>query len=259
MTFDQLYGLQLDIELASADRTQLFTTNRRKKAINDAMHNFERITSCTPIHGEFTITDGTAIFPLFASASNFLSLYGRTEPAIKITDAGGNVRWIQGENFARRSIAWLDLNEPGWSSAPKGTPKVWYLTEDSWLTQIGTQIGISPALAVPAGSTAKIQVWYLQKSDALVLDADVPFTLSTQQATHLEPYHQALVHYAAGLLEPLRKNYTAATHQMQLYAGYVAQYETKKRVDGPNQVTMRGNYFRSAQHPVRPVDPHRYP
>jgi hypothetical protein len=47
MTFLQLYGDYLDIELGSADRTALFTTARRKDAVNRAQLEFAKQTECS--------------------------------------------------------------------------------------------------------------------------------------------------------------------------------------------------------------------
>jgi len=264
MTFSQLYGAQLDIELASQDgglvsgaSNNLFTRLRRKKAINDAMHNFERIANLTPILGSIPLVDGTAEYDLFANFPDYLSLEERREPAIKRVTTSGAVSYIEGDSFSRRSPTWLDRATPGWQADPKGTPSAWYLRDDSGTTWLGVDPAPNPAAVA---ETWTLVVPYLASSRDLIADTDVPFTsLSGVPALRLVPYHQALVHYAAGLLEPLRKNYAGAQRQMGLYAGYIAQYETKKRKDGPSQITMRRSYLREARRPGRGVDPHRWP
>jgi len=254
MQFSDLYGAQLDIELGSADRTQLFTTARRQKAVNDAMHNFERTTSCTPRYGTINVVNGTAEYNLLTNFTDYISLLDREEPSIKRVDASGNITYIQGENFQRRTPHWLDADSPGWLADPKGTPSSWYIREDAG----ATLLGLDPAPS-PGTETWTIRVPYLASSTDMVADADKPFTDNAVPFLRLVPYQQALVHYAAALLEPLRKGYTAAQRQMGLYSGYVAQYEIKKRRDGSNQITMRRSYFRDAARPSRPVDPHRFP
>jgi hypothetical protein len=256
MYFSQLYGSQLDIELGSQDRSQLFTTARRQKAINDAMHNFERMASCTPVLGTIAITDGVAEYDLLGNFSNFVSLQERREPSIRRVSGSGSVTWIQGEDFPRKTPTFLDRDEPGWEADPKGVPNGWYLRDDAGTSYVGLTPPPGPAAS---GETWTLYVPYLASSDDMVSDGDQPFTINGIVFAILAPYHQALVHYAAGLLEPLRKNYSGAQRQMGLYAGYVAQYETKKRKDGPNQITMRRTYLRDAQRPSRPVDPHRFP
>lgn len=256
MQFSLLYGQQLDIELGSADRTQLFTTARRQKAINDAMHNFERITSCTPIYDSIPIVDGTAEYDLLSNFPSYISLQDRREPSIKRVDSNNNVTWIQGDDFARRDATELDRENSGWQADPEGTPTFWYLREDSGTTFLGMNPPPNPAAS---SETWMLWVPYLAQSSDMAQDTDQPFTVAGTYFKRLVPYHQGLVHYAAGLLEPLRKNYDASQRQMNLYAGYVSQYMTKTRRDGPDQVTFANNYLRAARSPFRTVDPHRFP
>ena len=341
MQFSLLYGQQLDIELGSADGggsagagNVLFTTARRKKAVNDAMHNWERITGCTTVFGSIPITyasasavvaaggtgysvndlvtvvggtstvaavfkvstvasgvvtavvpsvlgtytvlpanptattggtgtgatltitwGGTAEYDLFTTFTNYISLADNADPAVKKVDASGNVSWIQGDDLPRRDPVWLDLSDAGWRADPSGTPDNWYLRNDAGTTYLG----LNPPPSIPTGWTYSILVPYLASSTDMVADGDLPFTVSGKSFARLAPYHQALVHYAAGLLEPLRKNYTGAKRQMDLYAGFIAQYSTKERKDGPDQVTFARNYLRDAGGSRRALDPHRWP
>lgn len=253
MQFSQLYGAQLDIELGTSDTTQLFTTARRKKAINDAMHNFERTTSCTARLGQIPIVTGTGEYNLMSAFPDYFSLEDRREPKIKRVN-GSSVTWIEGENFVRRTPTQLDREDPGWMADPNGTPTAWYLRDDAG----STFIGLDPP-PDKGTETWTLYVPYLATSTDMSADSDIPFTLNAVPSLRLAVYHQALVHYAAGVLEPLRKNYSGANRQMGLYAGFIAQYETEKRKKGPSQVTMRRNYLRDATRPSRPVDPHRFP
>lgn len=255
MTFDLLYGQQLDIELGSADRTQLFTTARRKKATNDAMHNFERATSCTPVFGTIALVSGTAEYDLLSNFSNYISLHDREEPSIKRVN-GSTVTYIQGDSLPRRTPHMLDTQSPGWRADAKGTPTGWYLRDDNGKSYVGLDPAPDPTAF---GETWTLLVPYLANSTDMSLDADKPFTVGGNTFDRLAPYHQGLVHYAAALLEPLRKNYSAAQRQMGLYAGYVAQFETKKRKDGPSTIRMKRTYLRDSGRPMRAVDPHRFP
>lgn len=339
MIFSDLYGTQLDIELGSADRTQLFTTARRKKAILDGMHNFERTTSCTPAYGSIALTQqansaptnattpsaagagysvndvltvvggtntvaaqfkvtaltasgvktlvvqtagaytvlptnpvavtggggtgatltvswaGVAEYDLLANFSGYISLLDREEPSIKMVDSSGNISYVQGNALPRRTPHMLDVGSPGWRADPSGTPNGWYLRNDTGKTYLG----FDPPPVPASGWTWTALVPYLSQSTDMSADSDQPFTVGGNVYSVLVPYHQALVHYAAGVLEPLRKGYSAAKRQMDLYAGYIAQYETKKRRDGANTVTYKRNYFRDAGRGMRPVDPHRWP
>ncbi len=255
MTFDELYGAQLDLELGSGDRAQLFTTLRRKKAVNDAMHNWERVTGCTPVFGTIPVVSTTGEYDVFASFANYTSLADNADPSVKLVDPNGNVTWIQGDSLPRRDPVWLDASAPGWRADPSGTPMGWYLRNDAGTTYLG----IDPAPLVTAGWTYSILVPYLARTDDLVNDGDQPFSIDGKPFARLVSYHQALVHYAAALLEPLRKNYTGAKRQMDLYAGFIAQYSTKERKDGPDQVVFARNYLREATGRTRPMDPHRFP
>lgn len=252
MTFLQLYGDQLDIELGSADRSQLFTLAKRKKAVNDAMHNFERITSCTPTYGVISMATGVSEYNLLGALANYISLLDREEPFIKRVN-GTSITYIQGDSFVRRTPHWLDVANSGWRADSNGTPTSWYVRNDGGRTFLG--VDPPPDLGT---ETWTLNVPYLANSTDMVADGDQPFTIGGNTFAVLAPYHQALVHYAAGVLEPLRKGYTAAQRQMGLYAGFVTQYETKKRKDGPNQITFRRNYLRGSQS-SRPRDPHSWP
>lgn len=255
MQFSDLYGIQLDIELGSSDRSQLFSLAKRKKAVNDAMHNWERVTGCTTVFGCIPIVSTVGEYDLFVSFASYVSLADNASPSVKRVDPSNNITWIQGDDLPRRDPVWLDVSEPGWRADPAGTPNSWYLRNDAGTTFVG----LDPPPLVPSGWVYSICVPYLASSTDMVADADLPFTVNGKAFARLVPYHQGLVHYAAGLLEPLRKNYTGAKRQMDLYAGYIAQYATKERKDGPDQVVFSRNYLREATRTRRPVDPHRFP
>lgn len=250
MTFLELYGAALDTELASSDRTQLFTTARRKKAVNDAVKNFVRQTGCTKIYGSISIVDNTGEYDLFAAFSDYRRI--AEPPSVKIV-SGSNTRYIQGPNdFPRRSPAELDRLDPGWKSASKGTPTSWYLKDDS-----GKQLlGMTPPPEVGA-DTWTFVVPYVADPTDMSADADLPFTIGGLVLPHLRHYHQALAHYAAALLEPLRKNYSGVQRQTQMYTGYVAQFFQQGSEDGQDQITMMRDYFGEGVRAVRAVDPRR--
>lgn len=250
MDFSQLYGTKLDIELASADRTQLFTTERRKEAINDAMLAFVRQTGCTKKYGEIDITDSTEEYNVYDSFTDWIRHMGN--PSIRVT-SGSNIRYYQGRDFPRRSKEELDRLEPSWRSASDATPAAWYLEPNGG----ELLLGVYPPPDITAGDTWDWIVPYLAKPTTMSLDAAVPFTVGGEVILSLEPYHQGLVHYAAAQLEPLRKNYSGSERQMKLYTSYVAQYLQQQRQDGPDQITMVRSYYGDTQ--SRAMDPRRYP
>lgn len=344
LAFVDLYGNELDIELGSADRSQLFTTLRRQNAINDAMHNFERTTRSTLVQGQipvtatlstrikgvtlvvtitsggsgysvndvltftggtfttasqltvtavssgvitavnittnglytvvpvapiavtggtgtgatFTVTwDGTAEYDLFANFANFISLEERRYPSIKRVTSTGVVSWVDGdENFQFHAPTSNDALFGGWRADPAGVPGNFYFRDDSGTTYLG--------LDPPPDQNNQTETWtlyvpYLAASADMVADGDLPFTVNGKALLRLRPYRRALVHFAAALLEPLRKNYTAAQVQMGKYAQYIADYEKKWMRDGTDQVVFARNYFADSSRPTRPVDPHRFP
>lgn len=253
MTFQQLWDDQLDIELASSDQSQLFTAARRKKAVNDAQDAFVRLTRCTPRYGTIPIVDETGEYGLVASLSDYLKLSGA--PSIKIVDASSNVRYIQGkDDFPRRDPEWLDAVEPGWRAADPGTPIAWYLRDDSAVTYLGAY----PAPDVATGETWTWIVPYVAQPTTMVNNDDEPFTINSVVA-QLDEYHQALVHFAAAQLEPLRKNYSAVTRQQQIFAGYVAEYLQAERMDGNDQIRVQRNYLGESMRGARSLDPRRFP
>ncbi len=254
MTFDALYGAQLNIELASADTTQLFTMTRRKKAVNDAQLAFARQTGCTKRYRTIAIVDGTGEYDLDALFTDFLRLEGA--PSIKIVAASGAVTYIQGaDDFPKRDPEWLDWSEPGWRASDPGTPSSWYERVDSG----AHYLGLNPAPDVTAGDTWTLLVPYVARPVTLAGDTDVPFTIGTNPLSALDIYHQGLVHFAAAQLEPLRKNYPGAQAQMQKYASYAADYITQERKGGPDQVMVMRSYFGETMRGsgTRPSDPRR--
>lgn len=252
MTFLQLYGEKLSIELASSDTTILFTTARRKAAVNEAQDAFARMTGCTKRYGSIAVVDGTAEYDL-ETITDYIRLAGA--PSIKIVGTS-DTRYIQGpDDFPRRDVEELDRTDPSWRAASDGTPSAWYIKEDGG----ATYFGLNPAPDVTVGDTWTIIVPYVADPADMSLDAAVPFTFSSNSLLRLVPYHQALAHYAAGLLEPLRKNYTGVTRQMQIYSGYVAQYLQQQREDGRDQLIDIRDYFGESHRGSRPRDARSWP
>lgn len=248
MTFLELYTTRLDLELGS-DQTTLFTTVRRKQAGNDAQDVFVRVTGCTKRYANITMRDSVGEYDLESRLSDYIRLKGA--PSIKIVN-GTNTRWIQGNDaFPKKDPEEQDRLSPGWRAASDGTPAFWYLREDGG----STFLGVSPEPDFATGDIWTLVVPYVADPVDMSATTDVPFTIGTNVISRLIPYHQALVHYAAGLLEPLRKNYAGAQRQMGLFAGYIAQYETQLMKDGSDQITFVRNYYGESVN--RGVDPRR--
>lgn len=253
MTFIQLWDDALDIELATSS-TELFTTVRRKKATNDAQDNFARVTGCTKRYASIAVVDGTAEYDLEAiTAADYIRLAGA--PSIKIvTTLTGVTRYIQGPlDFPQREVEELDREEPGWKTADDGTPARWYIKEDGGTTLLG----LNPGPDITSGDVWTLVVPYVADPADMVADGSEPFTFGANVIKRLVPYHQALVHYAAAVLEPARKNYTGVQRQMQMYSGFVAQYLQQRTEDQNNQITVLRDYFGEGQRGQRPSDPRR--
>lgn len=251
LTFLQLYDDLLDIELGTTDQTQLFLTTLRKNAVNEAMKAFVRLTKCTKRYGEISITDGLQEYDLESNLTDYLRRMG--PPSVKIV-AGSTTRYLQGEfDLPRRDVEQLDSDEPGWRAATPGTPHCWYLKDDGG----GVIVGLHPAPDVAASETWTLLVPYLATPAVMVDDADYPFVINGDALRRLNPFHKALVHHAAGALEPLRKNYSAYDRQMKIFTGYVANYLGDRSEDQSNQIQLVRSYYGETN--PRVLDPRRYP
>lgn len=236
-TFSTLYGSRLDIALASADVTKLFTTARRKAAINDGQREFAKLTECLQRQGSIAIVTGTAEYDLETSLTDFTWI-AKQGVEIKILQADGSYRYIAGDDLPIRTIEYLNRTEPGWRSASAGTPLCQYQRDDGG----ASYLGFYPAPSVGTSETWTITVPYVALPSDMSSDNDVPFTVSSNAKVRLWPWHQALVHYAASQLEQLRKELQRAELQSKLFAGVVADYLQKQRPKGGQQVTYTREY-----------------
>lgn len=254
MTFLELYGEQLNIELASSDTSELFTTARRKAAINLGQDRFARATGCTRRYAELSMTDDVAEYDLEALITDYIRR--DAAPSIKITQvATGLVRYIQGaKQFPRFDVDELDRVRPNWRAAASTIPQIWYIDPNS-----GTStLGVNPAPAIAVSETWKLIVPYIADPADMSATTDQPFTFSSNVMQRLIPYHQALVFFAAGELEKLRKNYSGVQRQQQAYAGEVAQYLQQETKDGRDQIGLLRSYFDECGG-TRVMDPYSWP
>jgi hypothetical protein len=243
-TFAQLYGLYLDRELASADTSKLFTTARRKAAINDGQREFIKQTECLTKLGSIAIVDGTAEYDLEASLTDYTWITKQGVEIARTITATSAVSYIAGpDDLQLKSVEWLNRNEPGWRSWAASTPRYQYLREASG----NVYLGFAPAPDVPSTETWAISVPYVILPTDMSADADVPFTVSSNVKLRLWPWHQALVHWAASELEKLRKNLEAQETQQKRFAGYVADYLQRERPKGGQAIQMAHHYARSRQ------------
>lgn len=242
MTFLQLYGEALTIELGSADTSSLFTTARRKKAINDAQTEFAKQTECFAKSTSLTMADGTQEYDLEAviAADDYLAL-AKDGVEYVYTDADGNVQYASGDDFPRLDLDLLNKERVGWRNASSANlPSAYYFREQGG----SVYFGLAEAPSIGAGASATVTLPYLALPPEMSSDSDEPFsdTAGSNPKRSLRPYHQALVHYAAALLEPARKGYAAEQRQRAIFAGFVADYLQRHRRRAGSRITVARNY-----------------
>lgn len=256
--FSSLYGSYLDEELATDDTAVLFTTARRKSAINKGLNEFARVTKCVRRQSTVTITGGTAEYNLNAAAiiadQDFLEF--APEPVqVLYTDAAGDVTVLVGDDLPRRDVAWLDRYQPDWpvstvASSVMQLPEVWYDRP-----QDGARyLGFWPTPSTGSSASAKAIVPYIAAPAPLTADTSEPFTINGSVRTDLRPYHQAAVHYAAHQLEKLRRDDQAGQTQLQRFLAYVTQYLQDRRTKTGGTLTFGKSYF-GRRNDARAQDP----
>ena len=249
-SFETLAGLALDTELGSNDSAVLFTTARRQHAINEGQRQFADLTECAIRQSSVTVSSGSREFDLLSTAilpgssnAGFLRVASQG-PALTISDSNGNQQTIAGDrDFPQRDVPWLDAAEPGWRSTVCGVPSAWYLRRDA-----GTlNFGFNRPADVSTAQTAELIVPYVVNPSSMTASTDVPFSFAGVVRKDLQPYHQALVHYAAHDLEKLRKDPDASDRQLQKFMGYVQRYIMAIKPKGMKTIRVARNYFGDAR------------
>lgn len=245
--FSNLYSSRLDRELGTNDSTNLFTTARRKSAINEGLTEFADLTECLVVWANVTIVTGVMEYNLNSTttiaAANFVRL-AKEDPEFVYTDASSQVSVTTGEDFVRRDVLWLDRYEPGWQLSTVSTgvmqiPSRYYLRPD----EEGLWFGLVPVPSLGSSATANLVIPYIASAPTLASDTAVPYTFALGTRTDLTIYHQAAVHYAAHQLEKLRRDDQASDRQLQKFLGYVARYTAAARVKGGRTINTVKNYF----------------
>lgn len=245
MTFLELYGAFLDQELGSSDRTNLFTTAKRKAAILAAELWFVKETACLQTVAPLTLVSGTAEYSLetLIASGKYLELAPKG-PEIFITYADATTLQIAGkDDFPRRTEAWLNNSEPGWRSSPSSTPTCWY----ERMSGAALLMGVYPKPLITVGDTWLLNVPYVMKPDVMSGDSDVPFTVATVVKTTMEPWHRALGYYAAHDLEKLRKDLTRSAAALVQAQGEVGNYLSSQRVPQSAVIQPMRTYRRPAR------------
>jgi hypothetical protein len=245
--FSSLYGTRLDRELGSADSTQLFTTARRKSAINEGVQQFADLTECYKSFDVLT-------WPSQQTELNLSTLVGTGDfvrldaegVTLTYTDSAGTARAIGGDDLPRVDRAWLTRYRPGWQTSTVSTatvqlPTAYYVAQDAG----ELVVGLSPTPS--AGSTAAsmtLTIAYVARPATLTQDTDEPFKDGGNVRADLRIYHQAAVHYAAAQLEKYRRDTQASAEQMQAFMGYVQRFVGASKRKGGQAIALATNYFR---------------
>ena len=247
MNFGHAYSSALHQELGTDDSTILFTDARRKAAINNGMLMFTDLTECLLRQSTVTCSNGVAEYNLLSTVNvpgnDYLSL-SKQGPEYHFTNDTGVITYVAGPDmFPRREIPWLNQYDPGWRTSTGATPQSYYERVDG-----GNRfIGLVPPPSFDSSESGKIVLPYIAKPVTMASDTDVPFSIATAPSTgirnDLEPYHQAVVHYAAHELEKLRLNTQASASQLQIFMGYVERFLRRMQPKGPQQVRLGRNYF----------------
>jgi hypothetical protein len=247
--FSSLYSARLDRELGSADSTQLFTTARRKAAINEGVQQFADLTEC--YRRALTVTwpskQHTLDLSTYAGSTDFVR-FDAEGAILTYTDSAGTAIVVGGDDLPRVDRTWLTRYDPQWQTSTVSTgtlqlPSKQYAEMDGG----SYRLGFTPVPS--AGSTAaslSVRVSYIARPPALSNDTDEPFTdASSVVRVDLRIYHQAVVHYAAAQLEKFRRDTQASTEQMQAFLAYVERFKASAKRKGGQALALATNYFRS--------------
>lgn len=241
--FSQLWGDRLTTELGSNDTSVLFTDARRADAVQQGLQQFADLTECCVIQSSITVSSGVREFNLLSSvlAGSSVAPFSRMAdqgPVYIKSDSAGNRQYIGGDEFPERKVPFLDAAEDGWRSTTAGDPQGWYQR----VSGSARYFGLDCPANVGTSQTAEILVPYIPVLSTIA-DTAVPYS----GRSDLQMFHQASVHYAAHLMEKLRKDVDASDKQLQAFLGYVTRYNSQKQKKGPKAVRASRSYFENAR------------
>lgn len=245
--FSDLTGTLLDHELGTADSTQLFTTGRRERAVNDGIAEFAELTECLIRQSTLTMTSGTGEYNLTSTTviadGDFVRVAAQG-PEYHFTDSSSNVTYLAGRDWPRRDVEWLNSYVSGWRSSTGTTlPDCWYLREDGG----ALYLGFYPKPAFTSSESAKVLFPYVARPSSLSASTSEPYTVSAVVRTDLRPFHQGLVHFAASQLEKLRPDSQASDRQLTKFLAYVTRFLQARRPKGGQHITVAKTYFRDTR------------
>lgn len=248
MNFSHLYSSALDQELGSAETSTLFTTDRRKGAINRGLFEFCDLTGCAVRQSTITCSNGVGEYNLNSTVILTNGDYLRPAPQMPeyhliSSGSSASTQFQAGDLLLRREIPWLNQYSPSWRSSTGATPEAHYYRADGGRYFVG----LTPPPRIGSSQVGKIVFPYLAKPSSMTETTNVPFTFSDTNGSttreDLEPYHAALVHYAAHQLEKLRRDFEASDRQLQMFLGFVERYKRNSEPVGGMQIRQARNYF----------------
>lgn len=240
--FSQLWQDDLTTELGTNDTSVLFTDARRKHAVNVGLRQFADLTECFVKRSSVTVSSSAREFNLLSTtilpAGDFARMADQGPVYVK-TDTAGNQQFIAGDDFPERKIPFLDAAQSGWRSTTPGDPTGWYLRADGGAMYFGLDCPAN----VSTSETAELLIPYVPYLSSVTADTSIPWS----SRVDLSLFQQASVHYAAHLMEKLRRDDERANTQMQMFLGYVQRYNAQKQKKGPKAVRAANSYFKNAR------------
>ena len=238
--FSELYTDRLDEELGTDDSTRLFTTARRKHAINEGLRQFADLTECYTKESSIACSNAVGEYSLTASVSDFIRL-SKQEPEYRLVSSGssGSTVYVSGDDFRRTTVQWLDQYEAGWRQSTGGTPQYYYERMDG-----GRRFfGMYPPPHITSSQVGTLRLPYVARPSSMTSDTDVPFTANSTVRRDLTEIHEALSHYGAYRLEKLRMQTEQSNAQLQVFLGYVQRFVQSLRPKGGTTVKVARSYF----------------
>ena len=248
MTFTDLYTDRLNEELGTDDSTRLFTTARRKHAVNEGLRQFADLTeaylressvTCSNAVGEYNVLS-TVIVP----GGDFVRL-AKQEPEYRLVSSGssGSTQYVSGKEFRRTTVQWLDEYEPGWRQSTGGTPQYYYERMDGGQRRIG----MYPPPKIGSSQVGTLRLPYVARPSSMTDDTHVPFTQGSTVRRDLIEYHQAFAHYGAHRLEKLRMQTEESGQQLNAFMAFVQRFLGAQRPKGGTTVRVARSYFSEAR------------
>jgi len=240
--FSSLYTSRLDIELGTDDSTTLFTTARRKSAINRGVSEFAELTECFTKWSTLAITSTDAgEVDLSSRLTDFVRL-AKTPISFEYINASSQLTALSGQDDLPHvgDVKWLDDNEPGWRETTVSTTQ--QLPERTYERLDGTAhyLGFFPPPSSGSSAAMSVRLQYVAQPAAMTSDTNEPYGAAR---VDLRPWHQAAVHYGAHVLEKLRRDDQASQAQLQQFLGYVSRYIQNTRKKGGQVLSQTRRYF----------------